>query len=272
MNIKKITRAPYRGVVIADSWLDHFIRNNGDPGELFLGESRPLKSSVSARTAIVEIKLSDQFNGNNQVFAKEFHYKNFFHSFKPLFRKHRVQILWRNSWYLVQREVNVPTPTGYLFRQVGLSCRNAYFFSEALKGCKDLGTLARNLEELEKRLDQGGLIETLAMMVASLHDSRMLHGDLKWSNIMVHQKENKTWIIDLDAAKICRVNPGPTRFARDVARFVLNCQEVGIHESIIERFLDTYASYRKLTRASFDKPVTSVLKKLREKHQKKYRR
>ncbi len=270
MNVKKITRAPFRGVVIADSWLEHFIRDNRDPGELFSGKLRPLKSSVSARTAIVEIRLSDQSGAIKEVYAKEFFYKNLFHSFKPILRIHRTQILWRNTWHLLQNGVNVPEPAGYLLHQIGPFCRGAYFFSEALSDCMDLGTLALNKTELNRRLDAGGLIETLAMMVACLHDSGMVHRDLKWSNIMVHLKENKAWFIDLDTAKICRVIPGPSRIARDMARFVLNGIEAGVHQSIIERFLDQYSIRRQLTRDSFDRPMTIMLRKLWKRHQKKY--
>ncbi len=272
MDVKKIRKAPYRGVVITGSWLEQFIRDNGNPRVLFSGKFCPLKSSISARTAIVEIRLFGQTGARKEVYAKEFFYKNFFHSFKPIFRMHRVQILWRNSWNLLQNGVNVPEPAGYLLHQVGPSCRGAYFFSEALTECVDLGSLARNFEELNKRLDQGGLIETLAMSVAALHDSGMVHGDLKWSNIMVHLKENRAWFIDLDAAEICRIIPGPARIARDVARFVLNGMEVGVDNSIIDRFLDQYSIQRKLPRESIDKSMAPTLRKLWKRHQKKYQR
>ena len=272
IKIKKISEAPYRGMVIVDSPLDHFMQNNGNPSELFLHNTNFLKSSISTRTALLEMNRPGQPNGPETVFGKEFHYKNYFHSFKPLFRRHRTQILWRNSWHLLNCGVNVPEPCGYLLKFKGLSCRGGYFFSKALSGCDNLGTLALNFKNINHRLEFGGLIEALAKAVASLHDSRVLHGDLKWSNIMVHQKKNKLWFIDLDSAKLCSKTPGPDRIARDVARFVLNGQEVGVDESIIERFLDAYARYRNLTRASLDKPVTSALKKLREKHKKKYRR
>ncbi|UCH23420.1 MAG: phosphotransferase [Deltaproteobacteria bacterium] len=272
MNFKKITRAPFRGVVNADSLLEDFIRDNRDPGELFSGKMRQLKSSVSARTAIVEIRLSGQSGAIKEVYAKEFFYKNLFHSLKPIFRMHRTQILWRNAWHLLQNGVSVPEPTGYLLHQSGPFCRGAYFFSEALSECMDLGTLALNKAELNRRLDTGGLIETLGAMVALLHDSGVIHGDLKWSNIMVHKKQNEIWFIDLDSLRRRHFSADVNFYLQDVARFVVNGKEVGINASIVNRFLETYAQCRKLARKSSNGPVVTRVRKLTKKRQKKYQR
>lgn len=270
MDVKKIRKAPYWGVVVSGSWLDQFIRDDGNPPKLFTGEFRPLKSSISARTAIIDIGRFGYKSARREIYAKEFFYKNLLHSFKPIFRMHRAQILWRNSWNLLRYGVNVPEPAGYLLHQVGPSCRGAYFFAEALTECDNLGNLARNFAELNQRLDQGGLIETLALTVASMHNRGVIHGDLKWSNIMVHLKENKVWFIDLDAAEIYRIMPVSSRIARDVARFVLNGMEVGIDTSIVDRFLDQYAIQRKLSRHSIERPVAKMLRMLQKKHHKKY--
>jgi tRNA A-37 threonylcarbamoyl transferase component Bud32 len=180
--------------------------------------------------------------------------------------------MWRNSLHLLNCGINVPEPFGYLLKFKGPSCSGGYFFSKLLLGCDNLGTLALNFTKLNQRLEFEGLIEALAEGVAVLHNRKVIHRDLKWSNIMVHKRKNKFWFIDLESAKLYWFTPGLASLVRDIARFVLNCQEIGINESIIERFLDTYARCRKLTRASLDKPVTSVLRKLREKHQKKYQR
>jgi hypothetical protein len=270
MKINKIKKRPYRGVVVADSWLEHFVRNGGDPTVLFSVKSRHLKSSDSGRSAIVEIGLAGQNDKIKEIYAKEFFYKNFFHSCKPLLWMHRAQILWRNSMYLLQKGVSVPKPAGYLLKQNGFSCRGAYFFSEALTGCIDLGTLAYERTELNRRLDAGRLIETVATMIASLHNICVIHGDLKWSNIMVHEQKNEVWFIDLDSLKRRIFNPGMNFYLQDVARFVVNGQEVGINESIVDRFLETYAQRRKLTRKSIDGPVARRARMLKIKRQKKY--
>jgi hypothetical protein len=272
IKIRKISRAPYRGMVVVDSFIDHFLQNDGNPEDLFLHNAHFIKSSRYSRAAMVEIDRPDPPFGAETFFAKEFCYKNYLHSFKPIFSRHRAQIMWRNSLHLLNCGINVPEPLGYLLKFKGLSCRGGYFFSKFLLGCDNLGTLALNSTKISQRLEFGGLIEALAVGVADLHNRKVIHRDLKWSNIMVLNRKNKFWFIDLESAKLCWFPPGLANLARDIARFVLNCQEVDINESIIERFLDTYARYRKITRESLDKPVTRVLKKLKEKHRKRYGR
>jgi hypothetical protein len=269
-NSMKIKKGPYRGVVVADSWLEHFVRSGGDPAMLFSVQSRLLKSTASGRSAIVEIRISSRSDIPQESYAKEFLYKNFIHSFKPLFRLHRVQILWRNSLHLLHNGVNVPQPTGYLLQQTGFSCRSAYFFSDALTDCIDLGTLARDFDTVEKRLDKDGLVDTLAKMVASLHDNRVIHGDLKWSNIMIDKMRSNAWFIDLDSLRRRIFSPRSDFYTQDVARFVLNGQELGIKDSIIARFVNTYAQCRKLSYQSIDEQVARNVRQLKIKRQRKY--
>jgi RIO kinase 1 len=166
----------------------------------------------------------------------------------------------------------VPEPVGYLIKQKGPFWREAYFFSKAVTGCDNLGTLARDDTRLSDRLDSGGLTEALARAIALLHDSGVTHGDLKWSNILVDQKGNKPWFVDLDAAKLRGCFLGPPHVARDLARFLLSGLEAGMDESIMQRFLDEYAFRRKLSREDIDAPMTRVLRKLKKRHERKLRR
>jgi RIO kinase 1 len=104
-----------------------------------------------------------------------------------------------------------------------------------------------------------------------MHDSNATHGDLKWSNVLVHEKKNKLWFVDLDASKLYGQPPGPKEVARDLARFMLSGLEAGVEEVMLEKFLDTYAGYRKLKRKSVDGPTKRILKKLQDRHKDKYR-
>jgi RIO kinase 1 len=164
----------------------------------------------------------------------------------------------------------VPEPKGYLTKLRGPFCLRGYFFCQALLDCSSLDGLARDRAQLCSRLDAGDLISVLARNIASLHDNGVIHGDLKWSNILINEDANQQWFVDFDSAKLYRHSPPPKAYARDLARFILSGLEAGIEEIILERLLDEYVHHRKLARANIDEPVAKILDKLKHRHQRRY--
>jgi hypothetical protein len=217
--MRKVSSAPFRGMVVVDSTLDHFLQNDGDPDALFQHSGSLLKSSRSTRSALVN---PDPVSGDvvsKGLYVKEFRYKGAVHSFKPLFGKHRAQVMWKVSWHLLNHSIPVPEPEGYLLKQRGPICLGGYYFSKAL--------------------------------------------------ILVDEKDNQLWLIDLDASKICGRYLGPKGIARDLARFVLSGLEAGVDGTILARFLHHYAQQRNLKLKNIEGPMMNVLQKLRKRHEKK---
>ena len=264
--VRKVSSGPYRGMVVVDSTLDHFLQNDGNLDALFQHSGSLLKSSSSARSALVN---PDPVSGDvvsKGLYVKEFRYKGVVHSLKHLVGKHRAQVMWKVSWHLLKNSIPVPQPEGYLLEKSWPLYRKGYFFSKVLSGCNSLGTLAWTSNALSKRLASGGLIEALARGIAALHDCGVTHGDLKWSNILVDEKDNRLWFVDLDSAKLHTHFLGPTRVARDLARFVLYGFQTETKNVIISRFLDESCRCRRLTRESIEDRTAKVLKKLRKRH------
>jgi RIO kinase 1 len=177
--------------------------------------------------------------------------------------------MWKVSWHLLKHSIPVPEPEGYLLKQKGPICPGGYYFSKALRRCPSLHELTEDLDQLNERLDSGGLSLVAAHCVAALHDSGATHGDLKWTNILVNEKENQLWLIDLDASRIHRGHLGPKGIARDLARFVLSGLEAGVDGKILARFLDHYAQRRNLKLKDIEGPMMKVLQKLRKRHERK---
>ena len=268
--MRKVSSGPYRGIVVVDSRLDHFIQNDGDPDGLLEHSGSVLKSSSSSRSALVNPDPPSGNVGSSGLYVKEFYYKGAVHSLKHLFGKHRAQVMWKVSLHLLVNGIPVAKPEGYLLELRGPFCVKGWFVSRALQRCFTLDSRKSDLEKLTERLAHGGLIEVLAANVAAMHNSGVTHGDLKWTNILINEKENQLWLTDLDASKIYRGRLGPKRIARDLARFVLSGLEAGVEGAIMEKFLDQYAGYRKLSRERIDGPTKRTLKKLRDRHEKKY--
>jgi RIO kinase 1 len=256
-------------MVVVDSTLDHFLENDGDPDALFQHSGSLLKASSSTRSALVNLEPVSGDVEAKSLFVKEFRYKGVVHSLKYLFGKHRAQVMWKISWHLLKHSVSVPEPEGYLLRKKGLMCLGGYYFSKALRRCPSLHELTEDLAQLKESLDSGGLSRVAAHCVAALHDSGATHGDLKWTNILVDEKENQLWLIDLDASRIHRGHLGPKSIARDLARFVLSGLEAGINGAILAGFLGHYAQRRNLKLRDIEGPMMNVLQKLRKRHERK---
>jgi serine/threonine protein kinase len=264
--MRKVLSGPHGGMVVVDSTLDHFLQNDGDPDALFQQSGSLLKSSSSTRSALVNPDHLSGDVGSKVLYVKEFRYKGVVHSLKHLFGKHRAQVMWKVSWHLLNHSIPVPEPEGYLLRKSGPFCRDGYFFSKVLSGCNSLATLARTSGELGKMFASGDLIEILAREIASLHDCRVTHGDLKWSNILIDEKNDKLWFVDLDSAKLHTRFCGPAKVARDLARFVLYGFQTETNKAVMNRFLEEYCRHRSLAWESIEDRTAKVLKKLRKRH------
>jgi serine/threonine protein kinase len=267
--MRQISSIPFRGVVVVDSTLDHFLENDGDPDALFQHSGSLLKASSSTRSALVNLDSVSGDVESKSLYVKEFRYKGLVHSLKHLFGKHRAQVMWKVSWHLLKHSIPVPKPEGYLLRQKGPICLSGYYFSKALRRCSSLHEFAEDLDQLNQRLDSGGLSRVAAHSVAALHDSGATHGDLKWTNILVDEKENQLWLTDLDASNIYGGHLGPKRIARDLARFILSGLEAGVDGKILARFLGYYARRRNLKLQDLEGPMMNVLLKLRKRHERK---
>ena len=264
--MRKVSSGPYRGMVVVDSALDHFLQNDGDPDALFQHSGSLLKASNSSCSTLVNLEAVSGDVGARGLYIKEFRYKGTVHSLKHLFGKHRAQVMWKVSWHLLKHSIPVPEPEGYLLKKSGPFCCRGYFFSKILRGCNSLAALARTSGELSKSFASGGLIVVLAREIAALHDCRVTHGDLKWSNILIEEKKDRLWFVDLDSAKLHPHFRGPAKFARDLARFVFYGFQTETNHSYMHRFLDEYCGHRGLTREGIEAAMAKVLKKLRKRH------
>ena len=108
--MRQVSSGPFRGIIVVDSTLDHFLQNDGNLETLFQENRSLLKSSSSTRSALVNL---DPVSGDveaKSLYIKEFHYKGVVHSLKHLFGKHRAQVMWKVSWHLLNHSIPVPKP------------------------------------------------------------------------------------------------------------------------------------------------------------------
>jgi hypothetical protein len=266
INVRDISHTSFQGRVVVGSSLDWFLLKGGNPEDLLSHDAYVLKSAGSSTNALVDMEAAEPNEASESAFVKEYRVKDAFHSLKYIFVKHGAQVAWETSWHLLGHGVPVPRPQGYLTKKKGPFYTKGYFFAEALSECESLGTFLRIPEGFPSKLDVQALMDALAQEIASLHKAGVAHGDLKWSNILIHNKNHRLWFVDLDASSILTPPLGLSHLGRDLARFLMYGFQTGVDQTMMNRFLDEYARSRDLNRQCIENSVVSVLRKLHKRH------
>ena len=111
------------------------------------------------------------------------------------------------------------------------------------------------------------IMERAASALADLHGAGFIHGDCKWSNLFWSHPE--VILVDLDAVRRSRSRRNR---GRDLARFVLNAEELSLAPGHLEVFLQTYAAKQGTEKASVVEWLAPALVELRRRHEQKYGR
>ncbi|RLA60825.1 MAG: hypothetical protein DRR04_04660 [Gammaproteobacteria bacterium] len=102
--------------------------------------------------------------------------------------------------------------------------------------------------------------------VARLHRAGYAHGDCKWSNLL--WTGSQCYLVDLDG--VGKAPMGSAKQARDLARFTLNAEELGIGPELYELFLESYLRGIGGSRSMAIDRMMPALRMLRDRHRVKY--
>ena len=83
--MRQVSSGTFRGVVVVDSTLDHFLQKDGNPDTLFQHSGSLLKSGSSTRSTLVNPDFVSGDRVSKTLYVKEFRYKGVVHSLKHLF-------------------------------------------------------------------------------------------------------------------------------------------------------------------------------------------
>ena len=111
------------------------------------------------------------------------------------------------------------------------------------------------------------IMSRTAVVLAQLHAAGFVHGDCKWGNLLWDGEG--LVLVDLDSV---RQSASPQRRGRDLARFVLNAEELALDAEIFETFVSVYAENSGSEKAAVIKLLAPSLAQLRQRHADKYGR
>lgn len=214
-----------------------------DAGEAFTRKK-------SDRTTTVGVLKGRVFGFGQDLLIKRFNFRGLLDfAFRSLFFS-RAKRLWNINQRLFARGLPVPRPVCYLrpsFRR-----KNSFFISSLIENAQNLGYIYKRglFREPEK------LAVVLGKAISAWHMAGAVHGDLKWSNIMLQSNADliNIFFIDLDQAKLYST-PKIRGIAKDLARFYRYGLELGAEEWVRSEF---FPAYREMLPAAIKNKVDLV--------------
>lgn len=192
------------------------------------------KRDVSTSVGVLKGRVMG-FQGD--LLVKTFESKGFFDLLRKMLFGSRAGSLWKISHKLSRKGLAVPLPVSY--REPSFRMQNGLYLSAFIENADNLGNMYK------RRLfpEPGEIARTVGKAVAAFHAAGAVHGDLKWSNILL-RRDGPEWtcfLVDFDQTKCYRkVRAGGV--IKDLARFYRYGLELGAETWVDEQFFPAYLS------------------------------
>ncbi len=198
--------------------------------------SEVIKDYGGTRTAVVSLDLGQ---GNERFVLKAFRRRSGFARLRSFLGRSRAERIWNMSNRLLAFGIRTPRPVAVIVEKVRGLLMREYYLSAFLEEACNLKLCVRRSGG--KILEDGRLFQSLGRAIGCMHDRGLIHGDLKWSNILLTEtEEGRTpWFVDLDHAR-ARKKASLSKRARDLARFLTDMEEEGVGTRWSKIFLDAY--------------------------------
>ena len=225
----------------------------------FCHEAVTLKTNANKTTT----RLFTQ--SGRKYFGKRYQSNSFVRDF---LRRDRALTVYMHSLTLEQEGLPIAKPLAYIREGRWKNPALSYFVCEALEEMEDLRNLA-NMEVYKEFMVDENFFVSIAHDLARLHQLGFCHGDMKWANIMVNPGTHEYRFVDLDGLR--EPLPGQSAlYAKDLARFILNAREKKLAESMIEKFVSSYALARSQDIAVLTDQISRSYDKLLRRHRRQY--
>ena len=179
-----------------------------DSGEL-------IKAGNTATLALVKVD-------ERVVVIKRYNIKNFLHGLRRFFRPSRAWVSWRNAHLLTYMNIPTPQPIAFMERRWGPFRKSAYFITEYVQGIPLNHVFS---SKSTNTVDIVAIVKKVGVIIQSLVDQMIGHGDTKASNFIVTKDDIK--IVDLDVMKEYKCKWKFRRaYKRDSKRFMKNWSDL----------------------------------------------
>ncbi|MDY6855215.1 MAG: lipopolysaccharide kinase InaA family protein [Thermodesulfobacteriota bacterium] len=203
--------------------ITNFLKN---PDAIFDSENNYLLKRGSKST-VAKIKIGDK-----NLVVKRDNIKGLWHSLRRFFMTSRSAHSWRNAHRLLTLGIETPRPVALFEKRFGPFRRTAYYICEYAEGpnmidfFKDFH-MSQNLE----------VVDRIAEVFKKMESSRISHGDMKASNIIIANK--MPMLIDLDSMRMHTCKMRFLHFQRkDKERFLKNLSSIPEVDKVFRKLIN----------------------------------
>jgi len=191
------------------------------------------------------------------VYVKVFRAKGLVQQLSTHFGRHRALRSFASANHLLKARLPVPEP---------IACLRAG--ADMLLVTKRLpcGDDFLSLWQSEGELLPAEIWHDAGVMIGQLHSAGFVHRDCKWSNI--YRADDQQYLLDLES--VAHVGAGASGLYRDIARFVLDAEDMGASLGIVQTFLTAYSQEVGSSVGEVSSAALPQLKRLRLRHERKY--
>ena len=240
-----------RGRQWGDQLLDALGTQGGNAARWMERETRIIKSDRHSQAGLLQLQ-------GQPCHLKYYRPKGALQKLQFRLGKGRGVASFDNALRLKEAGLAVPEPLACVLAGGGILLLTQGI--EQGRDLKSLWTEGQSGEQLQS------LFERAAVTLASLHDAGFSHGDSKWSNFLV--AADKIYLVDLEAVSRSRLEgPGCTR---DLARFTVNAEDMGLAAGHYRTFLQRYTDELGLSADSVIQRIRPDVEALRRRHRDKY--
>jgi tRNA A-37 threonylcarbamoyl transferase component Bud32 len=181
-----------------------------DPDVAFNGPGTTMLKKGNTTTVV-------RFNVDGQdLVVKRYNVKNPVHGLRLAFKKSRADLSWYSAHLLLEYGINTPKPIAMREVRLGPFRNRAYLICDYIEG-----TSAREYFQEPPSKGENDLPQQILRMFERLESLLVSHGDMKATNIMIH--DGQAFLIDLDSMAVHKSKAGFARARRkDVKRFMEN--------------------------------------------------
>jgi tRNA A-37 threonylcarbamoyl transferase component Bud32 len=182
-----------------------------DNPDWFLDRQKHLLLKRGNTSTVARIRI-----GDHDLVVKRYNMKDMVHRLRRCFRKTRAANSWRNAHLLLLLGISTPEPIAVLEKRFGPFRGTAYFISQYVDGPH-----AAHFFDGGDLYEKRAVAQNIAEILKKLKLARITHGDMKATNLIVHQEQPV--LTDLDAMHLHTTH---RRFAhayrKDIDRFFQN--------------------------------------------------